>query len=276
MNAFLKVAALTFGIGGALVAVPASAQSYDDDYYGAYGDEYEGDYDAYADAGYGGYCDETGCPEDYYDLPYYDGEIYYAGSWLNGPFYYRDWGGGRQYWIRGGWRSAQYRGGNFRPALGRDWYRSHRGNVARGGWNGWNGGGGRNGYSQRSFSQPRSYSNYSRQDGNRGSFSYGGRGWQGQSQNQGFGQRDFGRRDFDQNRNVGGRNSFRDQSQPAPQVQQQQSQPSPQNWRGRGDFGRWSGQQSQAQQSYPDRSGRVSGGEGRRGGGDGERRGRDR
>ena len=57
---------------------------------------------------------------------YYYGEVYYDGSWLNGPFYYRDYGGRRQFWIHGGWHDGQFRGGHFGPALGRGCYRPAR------------------------------------------------------------------------------------------------------------------------------------------------------
>ncbi|HJR55844.1 MAG TPA: hypothetical protein VJ798_04640 [Rhizomicrobium sp.] len=99
---------------------------------------YDGyDQDGYYGGGYnysGGYCDSWGCPDDYWDRPVYYGSVYYGGSWVNGPFYYRDWNGGRQYWVRGGWRHDGWRGDrpsqyrNFRhgPALGRDWYRHNR------------------------------------------------------------------------------------------------------------------------------------------------------
>ena len=142
------------------VAGSASAQPYDDYRYDGgyttpygqgYGSLYNGDYGygdpAYDPYGYGyapdgigidyasgGYCDEWGCPADYYDMPVYYGSIYYGGSWFNGPHYYRDYGGSRQYWVHGGWhndgwsgaRPNWYRPGRTGPALGRDFYRSER------------------------------------------------------------------------------------------------------------------------------------------------------
>lgn len=97
-------------------------------------------YDGYGNGYYGGggvgysngYCDSYGCPDNYWDQPVYYGSIYYGGSWLNGPFYYRDYNGGRQYWARGGWRydgwrgdrPSQYRNYRYGPALGRDWNRN--------------------------------------------------------------------------------------------------------------------------------------------------------
>lgn len=94
---------------------------------------YEGGY--YAGGGGGwGYCDGFGCPDDYWDRPLYYGSVFYGGRWQSGPFYYRDWNGGRQYWLGGGWRNddwrgqrpPQYRDNRTGPALGRDWYRNNR------------------------------------------------------------------------------------------------------------------------------------------------------
>ncbi len=92
----------------------------------------------YADGYYGiedyGYCDEYGCPNDYWDQPIYYGSVFYDNAWANGPFYYRDLGGRRQYWIHGGWhddawrgeRPAQYRNGRYGPARDLNWYRRNR------------------------------------------------------------------------------------------------------------------------------------------------------
>ena len=47
--------------------------------------------EAYASSGYG-YCDPyCGCPDDYYDLPVYDGAVFLDGGWYNGPFFWRDY-----------------------------------------------------------------------------------------------------------------------------------------------------------------------------------------
>lgn len=81
----------------------------------------------------GGYCDAFGCPNDYWDLPIYYGPVYFGGSWYDGPVYYRDRHGRRQYWIHGGWHDDEWRGprprwwheGRYGPALGRQFYRSH-------------------------------------------------------------------------------------------------------------------------------------------------------
>jgi hypothetical protein len=86
------------------------------------------------DYGSGGYCDEWGCPDAYWDMPVYYGPVYYGGRWFQGPIYYRDYGGNRWYWVRGGWRRDEWRGprpnwwkGNYRvgPALGYDYYRAN-------------------------------------------------------------------------------------------------------------------------------------------------------
>ena len=110
-------------------------------------------YDYYDDGYYGGsygYCDAYGCPGNYWDMPVYYGSVYYGGSWLNGPFYYRDYDGRRQFWLRGGWRDdawrgarpPQYRDGRFGPPLGRDWYRNNRSQFDRDGRPGYQGRGG--------------------------------------------------------------------------------------------------------------------------------------
>ncbi len=296
MKNFTKAAIFAFGVTGAFAAVPASAQPYDP-YNPAYGDQgYEGDYydqgydpgydqyaqyDAYGEYGdeaYG-YCDEYGCPEDYYDLPIYDGEVYYNGLWLTGPLYYRDWGGGRQFWLHGGWRSSQYRGGNFRRAMGRDWYRQNR--AFRSGFNNRSAYRGNNSYRQRSYGQQRNYSG-------RSSFSPSSSGQRFRGNNdvrsqwsnrQGFGQSGGYRQ-----RNVQTQQTFT-----APQQQQQQrsfsgrqrtfgqAQAAPQqSFRGGG------GRQRQAvqQQAAPQAQAAPSGGRqwGNRGGGrdGGGRRQRDR
>jgi len=112
---------------------PYDTQSYDDPMYNYYGSDY-------------GYCDPYyGCPDDIYDLPLYYGQVYWGDSWYPGPFYYRDFGGRRQFWVHGGWHDGNFRGGRFGPALGRGFYQSHnfvgRG-FNRGGANRYFGGGG--------------------------------------------------------------------------------------------------------------------------------------
>lgn len=308
MKNFAKAAIVAFGVTGALAAVPASAQSYDPNYddsyyedegaypddayaqgYGAYGDQYDDQYGA-------GYCDEYGCPDDYYDLPVYYGDVYYDGSWLTGPLYYRDWYGSRQFWVHGGWRSANHRGGRFGPALGRNWYAQNRGwrngFTNRNAYRGYNGGYRQRSFNGRNYSQPRNYGG--RDFGYRQrSFSGGSNFTPNTSQNfrgnndwrsnwsnrQGFGQnsfrqresgqRDFGRRDFGQQRNFG-ENRFRqrESSQPQNFAQQRQSF-------GGGDRGSWR-QNRQEAQSSGDGGRRNWGGGGRGDGGNRGDRGGDR
>ncbi|MEY4965605.1 MAG: hypothetical protein RL274_1188 [Pseudomonadota bacterium] len=209
MKNFTKAVIVAFGVAGAFAAVPASAQTYNpyagDPSYGGYDQEdYGNGYDdAYARGAYGeegaygdeyaiGYCDQYGCPEDYYDLPIYDGQVYYDNGWLTGPLYYRDWGGRRQFWIRGGWRHSQYRGGNFRRALGRSWYQQNRGyRRGYGNRNAWRGNYG--GYRQRNydgFSQQRNFGGRSSFAPNSSGQNFrGNNDWRSQWGNrQGFGQ----------------------------------------------------------------------------------------
>jgi hypothetical protein len=208
------------------------APAYGDPAYGdpAYGDPSYGDpgYDqAYGpyDAPYGdnGYCDpDYGCPDDYYDLPLYYGDVFYDNAWLTGPFYYRDYGGRRQFWVHGGWRGGNWRGGRFGPALGRDFYRNH-------------------GFGGRSFNRAGNfgYQNYSRQayqpnySWNRGGFGSFGNNWNRQGFNRGFQRQDNfqgmrGRFQNQQaapqqfggggwNRGGGWRSNFQAQQQAAPQ-----------------------------------------------------------
>jgi hypothetical protein len=86
------------------------------------------------DADSGGYCDEWGCPDEYWDMPVWYGPVYYDGRWFNGPVYYRDFGGQRLFWVRGGWRRDGWRGPRpswwradyrFGPALGYEFYLGH-------------------------------------------------------------------------------------------------------------------------------------------------------
>jgi hypothetical protein len=129
MKTIWKAAIAVLGLGMLAGCQPYDGY-YDDGYYGG---------------GYGsGYCDSYGCPGNYWDMPVYYGSVYYGGSWINGPFYYRDYGGRRQFWLRGGWRDdswrgvrpPQYRDGRFGPSLGRDWYRNNRSQFDRDGRSG--------------------------------------------------------------------------------------------------------------------------------------------
>jgi hypothetical protein len=122
MRIFWGAAAVVLALsaGACVGQVQPYGSSYYDDggYYGA---------DAY------GYCDDYGCPQNYWDQPVYYGSIYYGNSWINGPLYYRNWQGRRQYWVHGGWRydgwsgprPSQYRDTRYGPALGLSWYRTN-------------------------------------------------------------------------------------------------------------------------------------------------------
>ena len=202
-NSF-KMAIAAFGVTGALAAVPAGAQPYDPRNDQGYNQGYAPDQGYGPDNGYGqnygpdngygqnygpydGYDQEAvncdpyyGCPDDYYDLPVYYGDVYYDGGWSTGPFFYRDYGGSRQFWVHGGWHGGNSRGGHFGPALGRAYY-ANRGGFNRGGsyGGGFNRGGnfGGQNYSRRAY-QPQQQ-NFQAQSGgnhnwNRGSF---GGGW---------------------------------------------------------------------------------------------------
>ena len=120
MKTIWKAALGVMGLG-----MLAACQPYDARYGGYYGGGGYSDW---------GYCDDWGCPDGYWDRPLYYGSVYYGGRWNNGPFYYRDWNGSRQFWLQGGWRNdgwrgarpPQYRDGRYGPSLGRDWYRNNR------------------------------------------------------------------------------------------------------------------------------------------------------
>ena len=273
MRSFFKAAIVAFGVTGALAATPASAQPYDgggydpsyDQGYGdqAYGGQpYDQSYDQSYDPGPGYYGSDTGycdpgydCPDDFYDLPLYYGDVYYDNSWYNGPFYWRDYGGRRQYWVHGGWRFGNNRGGRFGPALGRNFYRSHgfnsRSFTSGGNWGGQN-------YARRAYNPQQSFggNNWSNRGGgrqgfqanqnfqtqrvdgnnhnwNRGSFSGGGWNRQGVQGGQNFQSRSF------QNNGGGGRSQARIQQAPA---QQSVGGHDGGGWRGRGgDNGGWQG-----------------------------------
>jgi hypothetical protein len=121
-------------------AAPAyPGDGYDNGYDPGYGYDQGYGYGYLPDGGVefsydsGGYCDAFGCPDDYWDLPIYYGPVFFGGAWYDGPVYYRDWFGRRQYWIHGGWRDDEWRGarprwwheGRYGPALGLEFYRSH-------------------------------------------------------------------------------------------------------------------------------------------------------
>ena len=64
--------------------------------------------DGYQGGYYDNDCGPYGCPPGDYD--YYYGGAYFDGQWYDNPLYYRDYGGGRQYWIHGGWHRDQWQG----------------------------------------------------------------------------------------------------------------------------------------------------------------------
>ena len=68
----------------------------------------------------------AGWDESYYEDPcdtdpgycgygYYDGPLWFGGAWYGGPHRWRDWQGGRQFYIHGGWHSEARagRGGSW-------------------------------------------------------------------------------------------------------------------------------------------------------------------
>jgi hypothetical protein len=222
---------------------------YGDPYGGGSGDPYAGDDSGIGvpqdgipyDQASGGYCDQWGCPDDYYDLPVYYGSAFYDGLWFDGPLYYRNWYGSRQYWVHGGWHADNWRGarpswyaqGRYGPALGRDFYRSgsfrsgnaqrsfNRGFDNRGAFNGNSGNASRpsnGGFGNRSFDN--------RQSVNAGNgMRFGNRGFAApaasqvqdrgaRSQGQGFQRSDAGRQDRSANRG-----NFQRSSAARPQVQ---------------------------------------------------------
>jgi hypothetical protein len=126
MRTTLKAAIAVLGLAGAAaIATPAAAQQF------GLGIGPDGGISFSYDSG--GYCDQWGCPDDFWDMPVYYGSVFFAGQWYDGPVYYRDWYGAREYWIHGQWRHDEWRGphpgwwraGHYGPALGMDYYRSH-------------------------------------------------------------------------------------------------------------------------------------------------------
>lgn len=306
MKNFAKAAIVAFGVTGALAAAPASAQSYDSDYDPNYDNGYYEDESAYPEDAYAqgfgayddqaydeyamGYCDAYGCPEDYYDLPVFYGDVFYDNAWLTGPLYYRDWYGRRQFWIHGGWRYGNHRGGRFGPALGRNWYLQNRGYRSgfsnRNAYRGYNGGYRQRSFNGRNFSQPRntggrdfsyrqrSFSGNSNFSPNTRQSFRGNNDWRSNwSNRQGFGQNSFRQRDSGQN-NFGqrsfrqrdlGQNNFRQRD-----FNRSQSFSSQRQSFGGGDRGSWRQNQNQQARSFGDGGRRSWGGRGD-GGGRGDR-----
>jgi len=93
------------------VAVSLGGCAYDDD-YGYYGPPgrnpaYGPGPAAYGPPGYYGAYDDP-CMNDpsYCNYAYYDGPVWWSGSWYGGPHRWRDGGGGREYWVHGGWHGG--------------------------------------------------------------------------------------------------------------------------------------------------------------------------
>lgn len=126
MRTTLKAAIAAMALAGAAAAAtPAAAQQF------GLGIGPNGGISFSYDSG--GYCDQWGCPDNFWDMPVYYGAVFFAGQWYDGPVYYRDWRGEREYWIHGQWRRDEWRGprpgwwraGRFGPPLGMDYYRTH-------------------------------------------------------------------------------------------------------------------------------------------------------
>jgi hypothetical protein len=126
MKTYWKMAAAALALtAGATAAMPACAQSFGLGFGPRGGISFS--YDT------GGYCDQFGCPDDFWDMPVFYGPVFWHGDWYNGPVYYREAFGHRQFWIDGDWRYDEWRGphpswwreGRYGPALGVDYYRSN-------------------------------------------------------------------------------------------------------------------------------------------------------
>lgn len=112
-------------VGAALLgAVPASAQSFS---FGMAPGGIGFSYDS------GGYCDQSGCPDDFWDYPVSYCPVFFRGQWYDAPLYYREDRGEYWYWIQDNWRRDQWDGprppwacvDRFGPPLGLDFYESH-------------------------------------------------------------------------------------------------------------------------------------------------------
>ena len=118
----MATVAATAIIGAALLgAAPANAQRYS----GPGGIEFS--------YGSGGYCDDSGCPDDFWDYPVYYCPVFYDGDWYKGPVYYRDFDGRNLFWVHGEWRRDEWRGARplwactdrVGPPLGFEFYQNH-------------------------------------------------------------------------------------------------------------------------------------------------------
>jgi hypothetical protein len=135
-----------------------------------------------------------GLPPDYCEYPVYFEPVYYDGYWYRGPIYYRWSGGERLYWLNGGWRHDNWRGGRAdirwedRGGFGRssNWNRGYGGGRSYyGGGGNWSGGGRdyRSGGGDRN-SYRGDYGGGNRSSGGRDNWSGGGsHNWSGGSHN---------------------------------------------------------------------------------------------
>lgn len=110
---------LTLAASVAAAAFTLGACAYEPDYYD--GPPYSPAYpeNAYGPGAYApGYAYEDPCMNDpgYCNYSYYEGPVWWGGSWYYGPHRWRDYGGGRQFWVHGGWQGGVRlgRGGAWR------------------------------------------------------------------------------------------------------------------------------------------------------------------
>jgi hypothetical protein len=53
------------------------------------------------------YDPRIGGPDPACVYPYYEGPVFFSGTWYNGPIRYRDFRGHREFWIHGGWHQGR-------------------------------------------------------------------------------------------------------------------------------------------------------------------------
>jgi hypothetical protein len=212
MKTYWKTALAALAVtAGSVAAVPASAQSFGLGFGPEGGIRFS--YDS------GGYCDPFGCPDDFWDMPVYYGAVFWHGAWYDGPVYYREAFGRRQFWIHGDWRNDEWRGphpgwwreGRYGPPLGVDYYRS---NGFHGRWD-------RGGNDRRDHGRDNG-SGFDQRDNGRGyNQEDGGRGFDQRGSNRGDGGRGFNQRDSDQAARGG---ALDQRGGPQPQAAPQQPQ----------------------------------------------------
>ncbi|HTW33552.1 MAG TPA: hypothetical protein VMD53_02960 [Rhizomicrobium sp.] len=66
-------------------------------YYGGYGPG------PYGPAAYDDPCVNNPA---YCNYAYYEGPLWWDGTWYNGPHRWREWDGGREFWVHGGWHDG--------------------------------------------------------------------------------------------------------------------------------------------------------------------------